>query len=142
MSGVIVVGVDGSETARKAAETARDLAAALGATLHVVSAFDNGRSEVFGSGSNKWLVSDGDKAEHLTRTMADTLGGSIEITHAAAPGRPADVLIEEAIRKEARLIVVGNRRMQGIRRVLGSVANSVAHNAPCDVYIAHTYDQD
>jgi nucleotide-binding universal stress UspA family protein len=36
------------------------------------------------------------------------------------------------------MIVVGNRRMQGIGRVLGSVANSVAHNAPCDVYIAKT----
>jgi nucleotide-binding universal stress UspA family protein len=28
--------------------------------------------------------------------------------------------------------------MSGIGRVLGSVANSVAHNAPCDVYIAKT----
>jgi nucleotide-binding universal stress UspA family protein len=36
------------------------------------------------------------------------------------------------------MIVVGNRRMRGIGRVLGSVANSVAHNAPCDVYIAKT----
>jgi nucleotide-binding universal stress UspA family protein len=36
------------------------------------------------------------------------------------------------------MIVVGNRRMHGIGRVLGSVANSVAHNAPCDVYIAKT----
>ena len=34
--------------------------------------------------------------------------------------------------------MVGNRRMQGLGRVLGSVANSVAHNAPCDVYIAKT----
>jgi nucleotide-binding universal stress UspA family protein len=142
MSGIVVVGVDGSATARKAAESARDLAAALGATLHVVSAFDGDRSELFGTGSDKWLVSDADKAEHVAKTVADTLGGDIKITYSAASGRPADALIREAIRKEARVIVVGNRRMQGIGRVLGSVANSVAHNAPCDVYIANTYDAD
>jgi nucleotide-binding universal stress UspA family protein len=77
MTGIIVVGVDGSETALKAAQTARDLAVSLGATLHVVSAFDSDRTEVFGSGSD-------------------------------------------------------------LGRVLGSVANSVAHGAPCDVYIAKT----
>ncbi|WP_350005958.1 universal stress protein [Pseudarthrobacter sp. WHRI 8279] len=142
MSGTIVVGVDGSATARKAAEAARDLATALGATLHVVSAFDAERSEFFSSGSDKWLVSDADKAEHVARTVADTLGGDIKITHPAAAGRPADALIREAISKEARVIVVGNRRMRGIGRVLGSVANSVAHSAPCDVYIANTYDAD
>jgi nucleotide-binding universal stress UspA family protein len=142
MSGTIVVGVDGSDTARKAAEAARDLAAALGATLHVVSAFDAERSEVFRTGSDRWLVSAADKAEHVARTVADTLGGDLKITYAAAAGRPADALIREAIGKEARVIVVGNRRMRGIGRVLGSVANSVAHSAPCDVYIANTYDAD
>jgi nucleotide-binding universal stress UspA family protein len=142
MSGTIVVGVDGSETARKAAEAARDLATALGATLHVVSAYDAERSGIFGSGSDQWLVSDADKAEHAARTVADTLGGDIKITYSAAAGRPADALIREAISKEARVIVVGNRRMRGIGRVLGSVANSVAHSAPCDVYIANTYDAD
>jgi nucleotide-binding universal stress UspA family protein len=142
MSGTIVVGVDGSATARKAAEAARDLATALGATLHVVSAFDAERSTMFGSGSDKWLVSDADKAEHAARTVADTLGGDIKITYSAVAGRPADALIREAINKEARVIVVGNRRMRGIGRVLGSVANSVAHSAPCDVYIANTYDAD
>lgn len=142
MSGTVVVGVDGSDTARKAAEAARDLATALGATLHVVSAYDSDRSGVFGSGSDTWLVTDADKAEHIARTVADTLGGDVRITHAAAAGRPADALIREAISKEAKIIVVGNRRMRGIGRVLGSVANSVAHNAPCDVYIANTYDAD
>lgn len=142
MSGTIVVGVDGSTTARKTAEAAMDLATALGATLHVVSAYDAERSGIFGSGSDKWLVSDADRAEHAARTVADTLGGDIKITYSAAAGRPADALIREAISKEARVIVVGNRRMRGIGRVLGSVANSVAHNAPCDVYIANTYDAD
>ncbi|WAJ32719.1 universal stress protein [Arthrobacter sp. FX8] len=142
MAGIIVVGVDGSETAKKAAQSARDLAAALGASLHVVSAFDSDRTEVFGSGSDRWIVSDADAAEQVARTVAEALGRDITVTYSAARGRPADALIKEAIRMDARIIVVGNRRMHGIGRVLGSVANSVAHNAPCDVYIANTYDAD
>lgn len=142
MSGIIVVGVDGSGTARKAAESARDLAAALGASLHVVSAFDSDRTEVFGSGSDKWIVSDADGAENVARTVADALVGDVKVTYSAARGKPAEALIKEAGRLDARMIVVGNRRMRGIGRVLGSVANSVAHNAPCDVYIANTYDVD
>ena len=57
------------------------------------------------------------------------------ITFSAALGKPAEALIHEAERHEAQMIVVGNLRMRGIGRVLGSVANSIAHNAPCDVYI-------
>lgn len=142
MSGIIVVGVDGSGTARKAADSARDLAAALGASLHVVSAFDRDRAEVYGSGSDQLVISDADAAEHVARSVAESLGNGIEVSSSAVRGRPADALIKEALRIEARLIVVGNRRMKGIGRVLGSVANSVAHNAPCDVYIANTYDAD
>ncbi|UUL76898.1 universal stress protein [Pseudarthrobacter sp. Fe7] len=142
MGGIIVVGVDGSETAKRAAESARNLAAGLGAALHVVSAFDSDRTEVFGSGSDRWIVSDADAAEQVARTVAESLGRDVAVTYSAARGRPADALIKEAVRMDARIIVVGNRRMHGIGRVLGSVANSVAHNAPCDVYIANTYDAD
>lgn len=142
MSGIIVVGVDGSGTAKKAAEAARDLAAAVGASLHVVSAFDSDRTEVFGSGSDQWIVSDADGAEHVARSVADSLTGDVKVTYSAARGKPAEALIKEAERLSARMIVVGNRRMRGIGRVLGSVANSVAHNATCDVYIANTYDAD
>ncbi|MBT2550827.1 universal stress protein [Arthrobacter sp. ISL-65] len=142
MSGIIIVGVDGSGTSKKAAESARDLAVALNASLHVVSAFDTSRTEVVGSGSEKWIVTDADAAEHVARTVAESLGEGVEVTYSAAWGRPADALIQEAVTMKARIIVVGNRRMQGIGRLLGSVANSVAHNAPCDVYIANTYDAD
>jgi nucleotide-binding universal stress UspA family protein len=139
MTGIIVVGVDGSETALKAAHTARDLAASLGATLHVVSAFDSDRTEFYGSGSDKWIVSDAGNAEKVAKIVAEglrrlaTCGGISDI----GVGR-AEALINEAERTGAQMIVVGNRRMRGIGRVLGSVANSVAHNAPCDVYIAKT----
>jgi nucleotide-binding universal stress UspA family protein len=143
MTGIIVVGVDGSETALRAARTAKDLAATLGATLHVVSAFDSDRTEVFGSGSDQWIVSDAGEAEKVARSVAESLRTpEIKVTYSAARGKPAEALIKEAERSDARMIVVGNRRMRGIGRVLGSVANSVAHNAPCDVYIAKTDVED
>src|SRR6478609_3023070 len=140
MTGIIVVGVDGSETALKAAHTARDLAVSLGATLHVVSAFDSDRTEVFSSGSDRWIVSD---ADEVAKSVAESLRtAEVNVTYAAARGKPAEALIHEAERSGAQMIVVGNRRMRGLGRVLGSVANSVAHNAPCDVYIAKTDSSD
>lgn len=142
MNGIVVVGVDGSPTAKKAAETARDLAAALSASLHVVSAFDGDHAETYGSGSDQWIVSDADGADTVARTVARSLDSDLEVTYSAVRGKPAEALIKEADRLGARMIVVGNRRMRGIGRVLGSVANSVAHNAPCDIYIANTYYAD
>jgi len=143
MTGIIVVGVDGSATALKAAQTARDLATSLGATLHVVSAFDSDRTEFYGSGSDKWIVSEAGNAEKVAKTVAEGLRtANTDVTYAAARGKPAEALIAEAERTGAQMIVVGNRRMRGIGRVLGSVANSVAHNAPCDVYIAKTDTAD
>jgi nucleotide-binding universal stress UspA family protein len=138
MSDVVVVGVDGSESAKKAAEAARDLAASLGASLHVVTAFETESAETFGVGSDKVRISNADAAEMVANSLSNS--GQVPITHSAARGKPADALIKEAIRLDAKVIVVGNRRMRGIGRLLGSVANSVAHNAPCDVYIANTYD--
>lgn len=32
--------------------------------------------------------------------------------------------------------------MQGVGRVLGSIANRMAHNDPCAVYIDYTYGTD
>ena len=139
MSGVVVVGVDGSPSARKAAEVALGLAKALGGSLHIVTAFDVDRSETFGVGSDEVKVWNSEAAETVAKSLGESRPG-VEISYFASRGKPADALIKEAMRLDARLIVVGNRRMRGIGRLLGSVANSVAHNAPCDVYIANTYE--
>ncbi len=139
MANVVVVGVDASQSARKAAEVALDLAKSLGASLHVVTGFEIENAETFGVGSDKVRISNADSSEMVAKSLAASHPG-VEITHFAARGKPADSLIKEAVRLDARVIVVGNRRMRGIGRLLGSVANSVAHNAPCDVYIANTYE--
>ncbi|GAA2855048.1 universal stress protein [Paenarthrobacter ilicis] len=139
MTGVVIVGVDGSETAMRAAQAAQQLAIGLGASLRVVSAFDSNRTEVVEIGTDKWIVSDAAEAEKVARDVAARLKDErLEVTYSAARGKPGEALVKEAEMQDATLIVVGNRRMQGLGRVLGSVANTVAHTAPCDVYIAKT----
>lgn len=142
MTGVIVVGVDGSETAKRAAQAARDMAVAMGATLHVVTAFESDRTEVYGSGSDQVIVSGADEAETVARNAAAELAtGELQVAHFAVRGTPSNALIRQAETWDAQMIVVGNKRMRGIGRVLGSVANSVAHGAPCDVYIVKTDEE-
>ncbi|KUM36350.1 universal stress protein [Arthrobacter sp. EpRS71] len=141
MTGIIVVGVDGSETAQMAAEAASDIALALGTSLHVVTAFDNDRTEVFGTGSDRKIVSGADDAEEIARNSAASLNAqNLRIEYFAVKGSPAQALVKQAETYRARMIVVGNKRMQGLGRVLGNVASHVAHHAPCDVLIAKTDD--
>lgn len=141
MSHPIVVGVDGSPTARRAAEKARDLALKLQAPLHVVSAHTEDEITHIRSGSDQWIVSSADNALHLAEEVTRKLRPSeVEIVPASAHGKPSDALIAYAEKNDAQMIVVGNQRMRGITRVLGSVANSVSHNATRDVYIANTYE--
>jgi nucleotide-binding universal stress UspA family protein len=46
--------------------------------------------------------------------------------------------VDAAKQCDASIIVVGNVRMQCAGRLLGSVANDIAHHAPCDVFIVKT----
>ena len=138
---IYVVGTDGSETAARAAKRAGELALVSGASVHVVSAFSRSGSgaTVGGVGSDQFVVSSLSRAESFAEQQAATFRAQgVEATSAAIDEKPADALINEAERLEAELIVVGNRRMQGVSRLLGSVANEVAHNAPCDVLVVKT----
>jgi nucleotide-binding universal stress UspA family protein len=136
---VIIVGVDDSPTAYKAAESAREIALATQSRLHVVTAFDGIGVEVHRSGSDTWITSDAGRAEQTAKDVAARLATQgLAVTSSAVRGKPAEALINEAERNHADMIVVGNLRMRGLSRVLGSVANTVAHSAPCDVFIVKT----
>ena len=137
--GIIVVGVDATDTAHEAARVAADLAARLGSSLHVVTAFDRSGALRVEGGDVPHTVTSIDQAEALVATVAADFRPKVpEMTTAAAQGHPAQVICEEAERVGADLIVVGNKRTHGVTRVLGAVAGKVVSHAPCDVYIAHT----
>lgn len=134
----IVVGFADVDTAREATRQAAELARQLGARLHVVTAVEDDDRSTIEVGTDRWELSRSEHAESVVNTFMTSLGFALEHTVASFEGSPGEVLISEAKRLDADLIVVGNVRMQGIGRVLGSVGNHVAHHAPCSVLIVKT----
>lgn len=139
----IVVGTDGSETATDAVRRAAELAAADEARLVVVTAFERQEGAIDETIPDdvRWLLTDSNAAEtHArgARELARELGAA-DVVVQAVSGAPADMLIETAGTFSAELIVVGSVGLtDSTHFILGSVANTVLHHAPCDVLVVHT----
>ena len=108
----IVVGVDRSDTARRAAESAAELAHALDTTLHIVMCVKPGQGVNLAVGSDQFRTDWVTDSLQFLDDMKLTLPHD-KITRSALEGDPAKVMVEEARRLGARIIVVGNRRVQG-----------------------------
>ena len=143
MAEVIVVGTDGSKTAKEAVNEAIRLAKAFDAEIHVVSAYKPLRgAHVSGApaGAAKvWQPLPDSRVEAILQEAAAAVRlRNVPVRTHPSEEEPADALLSIAKEVDANLIVVGNRGMQGARRVLGSVPNKVAHHAPCNVLIVAT----
>jgi nucleotide-binding universal stress UspA family protein len=142
MSNIVLTGVDGSETAMAAARTAGRLATALDAELHVVCAYEKLSMEHAAADGNEYTFTSAESAQALADETFAALRGhqpGLRGVATAQQGKPADVLIAMASDLGASLVVVGNKRVQGRARILGSIATHVLHQSPCDVYVAHTH---
>jgi nucleotide-binding universal stress UspA family protein len=146
MIGSIVVGTDGSDTAKEAVRQATELAKALGASVHLVSAY-----EPIGEGrlreerqqvpdDMQWMVNPREDVDATLKDAGSEIAeAGIQVETYAREGDPADAILDVAEEKNADLIVVGNKGMTGARRfLLGSVPNKVSHHAPCNVMIVRT----
>jgi nucleotide-binding universal stress UspA family protein len=140
----LVVGTDGSQTADEAVKAAADLARSWGSELHIVTAFRTPRSgmgsvtgaDLAESGAGQALAEEGARAVGLA--AIEKFGEGVAAEAHAAQGNADDVILATAAEVGADLIVVGSKGMQGARRYLGSVPNSVAHGADCAVLVAKT----
>lgn len=130
----ILVATDGSQEARAAAGCARILASRLGqptVLLHVMDPRDN-----------LWdFALDG--AERLGRANRELLAAeagrfSTPVEALALDGVAADLIVQEADRIDAGVIVLGTRGRSGLgRAVFGSVAMGVLRHADRPVLIVH-----
>lgn len=108
--------------------------------LHIVTSMPRNTSQqVRGGGSETWHFDSVGVAEETLRALAGELKTTVPITYAVVMSDPASGLCDEAVRLDASVIVVGNKRVQGAARVLGSIAGDVAKRAPCNVMIVHTH---
>jgi nucleotide-binding universal stress UspA family protein len=146
---VIVVGTDGSETASVAVEKALEIARTAGATVHVVHAHHlvsvgqlAASSATYGAPNlDVEKVNQGIEAQ--SRTVVDHVAeqaqrAGVKCETYVLEGDPAHALIDVAEQVGADLLVVGNRGMSGVRRMLGSVPNKVSHHCPCNLLIVDT----
>jgi nucleotide-binding universal stress UspA family protein len=142
----IVVGTDGSETAKKAVTAAADLARVVGAKLDIVSAYEPVSNQRLRDEARQappdtqWTINPREDVEATLEEACESIGETgVAIETFAREGDPADAILDVAEERGADLIVVGNKGMTGAKRfLLGSVPNKVSHHAPCSVLIIRT----
>lgn len=141
---VVVVGYDGTETAAIAVGEGAKIAKSMGATFHLVHVIDDDgfrqgmisgveqlRRESSAAAMNEEIL------ESDREDIALTLDG-LTVVNDVLSGPIALCLADYAHSVQADLIVLGNRRVKGLARVLGSVTIDVLRQAPCSVYVANT----
>lgn len=137
----IVVAVDGSTHGMKALELAADLAVAVGARLHVLSAYrhqsvyESSHSLVRGRGS---VPHPDSTLKALAREICEDAARRAAELGAAGPvvavrrGPPAKTIIDYVEEVRADCVVVGSRGLGDTGALfLGSVSHKVAAQARC-----------
>src|SRR2546430_160504 len=123
----IEVGTDGSITALAAQQAAARMAKRFRSELVLVTAYDPPRiSRTMAEG----VLARAQQAVRRDRVEADGEAGRAE---------PAELILAVAARRQADLIVVGNKNIgQATRLRLGSIPDRIAHGANCDVLVVNT----
>ena len=135
----VLVAADGSPTAKRAVETAAELAAMSGGLLHIVTALTpKAVTDSHLPGEFRNMGNDGGGSALLQELSFIARAHGLEPVLHHVGGDPADAIIETADQIGADLVVVGNRGMKGARRILGSVPNTVAHGVNCSVMVVDT----
>jgi len=145
----ILVPVDGSPTSLKGLDEAVKLARLTNARLRLLYVVDE---LMFVSSIQEYSSYSSDLAQLLKDAGEDILRTSKERVQAALPavdtvlvesvgGRVGDVIVDEAKKWEADLIVLGTHGRRGVRRfVLGSDAEQVVRVAPVPVLLVRGQD--
>ncbi|WP_017559825.1 universal stress protein [Nocardiopsis baichengensis] len=143
----IVVGLDGSASARAAADWAFSAAAARGAVLRAVIAHRAVAQNILGSpGASVHEAAHAElaaAAAEARRLLSESLAGlrehypQVEVEESAIPGHPAQVLADTSA--GADLLVVGSRGRGGFTgMLLGSVSQSALVHSTVPVAVVHT----
>ena len=139
---VVLLATDGSAASNAAARTASALAERSGAVIHVVNVIDS-RSAPMPAGMNVAIgIADAvvgpsvhsEQIESVRAELARAIGEPIEWKIRVALGSPARVIVHEARRLRAALVIVGLRRHGYLERAMQDETTlEVMRHAACPV---------
>jgi nucleotide-binding universal stress UspA family protein len=123
MAGLIICGVDDSESAKGAVRVARGLSNELGLGLVFLRVVEKGASK--------------ERVSAITERLERVCGAVSEVENGARwlvdEGHPAERLVAAAAAKEASMIVVGSTGPRS--SLLGSISAEVSKRASCPVVV-------
>jgi nucleotide-binding universal stress UspA family protein len=134
----IVVGVDGSPSSQAAVEFGAREAAAHGATLRIVTAWEVPATVLSSSGATPEIyLSFEDEARRIVSDAAarvKELEPTVSLEERVVEGHAGNALIDEA--QSADLVVIGRRGHGALAELLlGSTSHQVVDHAKCPVVI-------
>jgi nucleotide-binding universal stress UspA family protein len=129
----VVVGYDGSDSAKRALERAAQLAGDGGKVVVVSAAESHARTGIT-EGAHLDPSEVQGRRKNLEEAKAFLAERGIEAETIEAQGDPGHVIVDAA--KGADLVVVGSRGLNPVQRILlGSVSSKVVHRAETDVLV-------
>lgn len=131
----IVIAVDGSEEARRAARRGLELARAVDATVTVLAVLEQKALRLTRRSTEKRRLRErGEAALADVEALAETLDQPVTTT--LLEGKPAVRISECAADEDADLVVVGRQGLTGLgRRLLGGVTEQVLHRSDVPVLV-------
>jgi nucleotide-binding universal stress UspA family protein len=140
-SGVVVVGVDGSQESRDALRWGLRFARLTGAGVRALTAWQYPASYAWAPAILDQVDPEGDARRMLKQTVEEVLAGGDVVVHAEVVRGPAGIALTQAA-KGAEALVIGSRGHGALTgMLLGSVSEYCLHHATCPVVIirhAHT----
>jgi nucleotide-binding universal stress UspA family protein len=134
---VIVVGVDDSPEAKAAIEFTAGLAADLGARVVAVHAFEPLRHIAEVEPGRPFHDIRENLRAHAEEHWCGPLAG-VDHEVVVDEGRPCDVIVDQAAKAGADLIVLGARKMGRLKELaVGSTSHRVIQTAGCPVTVMH-----
>lgn len=148
---ILLVPVDGSKGANKAASLAARLAEKLDVPVRLICAFPEDPLEAFGypvssnPGDYKYFSPQAfenlreQTTEKAFKAAREAMGEvAVSVEQEVVPGEAAPAILEHASKVSDPMIVIGSRGLTRFSEVvIGSVSQRVLHHADCPVMIAH-----
>ncbi|WP_049899389.1 universal stress protein [Natrinema sp. J7-1] len=134
----ILIAVDGSDEATRAAERGLAFARAVDATVDVLYVVERKSLRLSRSADEKTRLHErGDAALAEIETLASSIGQPVTTT--LMEGTPAEKIADSAAERDADLIVVGRQGLTGLgKRLLGGVTERLLRRSDVPVFVVPT----